>query len=168
MPWEWPHLYWLYSIRRIGPNIRSEYRVYPRKVVRPGGKCLLMGAPSTCASNSQHWFVLCTSTSCDILYWSGNAAKASVFDDLGWWLYLRHSVCFLFTEPGLCMNTGLFLNAHTEWKASGPWGEILWIWQKMFWIRIVGCTFKVGPYSFCDNRHLSTLHKSRVCPDCRG
>ncbi len=38
----------------------------------------------------------------------GNAAKASVFDDLGWQLYPRHSVCFLFAEPGLCMNTRLF------------------------------------------------------------
>ncbi len=51
---------------------------------------------------------------------SGNTAKASVFDDLGWWLYTRH----------------------TEWKASGPWGDILWIWQKVYWIIIVDYTFK--------------------------
>ncbi len=55
----------------------------------------------TCASNSQHEFVLCTSLSCDILYevFSGSAAKTSVFDNLG---------CFLFTDPGLCMTTRLF------------------------------------------------------------
>ncbi len=45
---------------------------------------------------------------------SGNAAKTSLFDDLGWWLYLRHSVCFLFTEPGLCMNNRLFFSVHTQ------------------------------------------------------
>ncbi len=66
---------------------------------------------------------------------SGNVAKASVFDVLDWWLYPSHSVCFLFTEPGLCVNTGLFFSAHTEQKASGPRGDILRIWQKVFWIK---------------------------------
>ncbi len=63
----------------------------------------------------------------------------------GWWLYPSHSVCFPFTEPGLCMNTGLFSSAHTERKVSGPWGDILWIWQKMYaqmyWVRISDYTF---------------------------
>ncbi len=54
--------------------------------------------------------------SCDILYevFSGNAAKTSVFDEMGWWLYPSHSDCFPFTEPGLCMNTGLCFSAHTR------------------------------------------------------
>ncbi len=45
-----------------------------------------------------------------------NTAKTSVFDVLSWWLYLRHSVCFPFTEPGLCLNTGLFrvFSAHIQ------------------------------------------------------
>ncbi len=38
--------------------------------------------------------------------------KASVFDNLGtrtdWWSGPSHFVCFPFTEPGLCMNTGGF------------------------------------------------------------
>ncbi len=75
---------------------------------------------------------------------SGNVAKASVFGDLGWWLYPSHSFCFSFTEPGLCMNTRLFFQrAHTEWKASRLQGDILWIRQKVYWIRIIDCTFKM-------------------------
>ncbi len=35
---------------------------------------------------------------------SGNAAKTLRFDGLGWWLYPSRSVCFPFTESGLCMN----------------------------------------------------------------
>ncbi len=27
------------------------------------------------------------------------------------WLGPSHSVCFLFTEPGLCVNTGLFFSS---------------------------------------------------------
>ncbi len=48
-------------------------------------------------------------TSWDKLYevFRGNAAKASVFGVLGWRLYPGRSVCFLFTESGLRMNTGL-------------------------------------------------------------
>ncbi len=74
-----------------------------------------------------------------------NTAKATVFDDLGWWLYPSHSVCFPFTEPGLCVNTGLFLfSSHTEWKASERRGYILWISQKVFWIIIVENIFNVS------------------------
>ncbi len=49
---------------------------------------------------------------------SGNVAKASVFDDLGWWLYPSHSVCFLFTEPGLCMNTRLLFQCTQNGKLA--------------------------------------------------
>ncbi len=67
-----------------------------------------------------------------IKVFSGNATKASVFDVLGWWLY---SICFPFTEPGLCMNTGLFFSTHTERTASRSWGDILWIWTSQHsWI----------------------------------
>ncbi len=31
----------------------------------------------------------------------------------GWWLSPSHSVCFLFAQPGLCMNTRLF-SARTQ------------------------------------------------------
>ncbi len=47
-----------------------------------------------------------------------------------------HSVCFPLTEPGLCMNT-----AHTERTAGRPWGDIFWIWQNVYWIRIADYTF---------------------------
>ncbi len=40
------------------------------------------------------------STSCNTLVFSGNAAKVFVFDDLA----LPELLCFLFTEPGLCMT----------------------------------------------------------------
>ncbi len=34
-----------------------------------------------------------------------------------------------------------FFSAHTEQKVSGPWGDILWIWQKVYCIRVVDYTF---------------------------
>ncbi len=69
---------------------------------------------------------------------SGNAAKTLVFDVLGLSLYPSRSVCFSFTEPGLCMNTGT-----------------LWIWQKVFWIRIVDYTFK----QLCKLNHKRSLKR---------
>ncbi len=75
---------------------------------------------------------------------SGNVAKASVFDDLGWWLYLSRSVCFLFTEPGLCMNTFLF-SAHTQnGKLAGREGIFSEFDQKVFWIIIIDYTSNDG------------------------
>ena len=54
-----------------------------------------------------------------------------------------HYVCFPFTEPGLCINTQVFLNASTEQTGvGGLWGAICWILQKMCGIRIANCTFK--------------------------
>ncbi len=32
-------------------------------------------------------------------------------------------------------------NPHTEWTARGPWRDIHWIWQRVYWIRIVDYTF---------------------------
>ncbi len=61
--------------------------------------------------------------------------------ELGCRLYPSHSVCFLFTEPG---TPDCFFSVQTERKASGAWGDILWISQKLFWIRIVDHTFKAN------------------------
>ncbi len=43
-------------------------------------------------------------------------------------------------------NSRLFLSAHTKRTGSGPWREILWIWQK--WIRIADGTFKATICSY--------------------
>ncbi len=66
-------------------------------------------------SNSQHQFVLCTSTSCDILHevFSGNAAKASVFDVLDWWLYPNHSLFPIYRARAVYEHWTVFL-AHTQ------------------------------------------------------
>ncbi len=42
------------------------------------------------------------------------------------------------------MNTGPFFSAHTELTASRLWGDIWWIWQKVYWIRSVDCTFNLN------------------------
>ncbi len=55
---------------------------------------------------------------------SGNAAKASVFDVLSCWLHPRHSVCFPFTESELWMNTGLFFSAYTQNRKLADCEEI--------------------------------------------
>ncbi len=46
-----------------------------------------------------------------------------------------------------------FQRAHTERTASRPQGDICWIWQKVYWIRIADFTFKA--------KLLSTSQKSR-------
>ena len=64
---------------------------------------------------------------------------------IGWdclWLGPNHYVCFPFTEPGLCRNGRVCFSANTERTARGPWGAIHWIWQKVYGITIVDCTFK--------------------------
>ena len=57
------------------------------------------------------------------------------------WLSLNHYVYFPFTEPGLCMNTRVFLTTNTERTAKESWGAIRQKWQKVYGIRIVDCTF---------------------------
>ena len=59
---------------------------------------------------------------------------------------LRHSVCFQFTEPKLRRSTSIFFfsatQTHTHKQtASRPWGDLHWIWQKVYWIRITYSTF---------------------------
>ncbi len=44
-------------------------------------------------------------------------------------------------SQGCVWTSDCFFSAHTERKASGPWGDILWIWQKVFWIIIEDYTF---------------------------
>ncbi len=70
----------------------------------------------------------------------GNAAKASVFDVLHWRLYPRSQGC-VWTQD-------CFFSAHTELQASGPWGDILWIWQNMHWLRIIDYTFQLPQSKF--------------------
>ncbi len=50
-------------------------------------------------------------------------------------------------SQGCVWTLDFFFSAHTGRKASGPWGDILWIWQKAFWIIIVDYTFKLKLYS---------------------
>ncbi len=73
---------------------------------------------------------------------SGNAAKTSVFDDLGWWLNPSHSVCFPFTEPGLCMNSGLFFQCTQNGKLADREEIFSKFEAKVYWIRIVDYIFK--------------------------
>ncbi len=49
-------------------------------------------------------------------------------------------------SQGCVWTPDCFFSAHTERKASGPWGDILWIWQKVYWIRIVDYTFSLSVY----------------------
>ncbi len=66
--------------------------------------------------------------------WVGGSAQATLF------------VSCLQSQG--CVGTpGCFFSAHTELKASGPWGDILWVWQKVFWIIIVDYTFKLSIYN---------------------
>lgn len=51
-----------------------------------------------------------------------------------------NSVC-LFPVRAVYEHQRVFFSVHTEWTASGPWGDIHWIWQNMYWIRITDCTF---------------------------
>ncbi len=45
---------------------------------------------------------------------SGHKAKVSVFNNLGWWLYLSLSVCFPFTEPGAVYEHQTVFSVHTQ------------------------------------------------------
>ena len=85
-----------------------------------------------------------------------------------------HFFCFPLTELVLCMNTGSFFNAHTEWTASRLWGDICWIWQKVYWIRIADFTFKVsqssglswgGPCRRPLQKLRSRVRITAVCPE---
>ncbi len=59
------------------------------------------------------------------------------------------------------MNTGLFFSTHTERKASRLLGDIPWIWQKVYSIRIVDYTFKAALIEFVLatwKQHISCKH----------
>ncbi len=45
-------------------------------------------------------------------------------------------------NQGCVWTPDCFFSAHTEQKASRPWGDILWIWQKVYWIRFIDYAFQ--------------------------
>ncbi len=45
-------------------------------------------------------------------------------------------------SQGCVWTPDCFFSAHTERKASGPRGDILWIWPQVYWIRIADYTFQ--------------------------
>ncbi len=52
-------------------------------------------------------------------------------------------------SQGCVWTPDFFFSAHTRRIASGPWGDILWIWQKVYWLRIIDYTFKRLTSHFC-------------------
>ncbi len=60
-----------------------------------------------------------------------------------------------------------FFSTHTERTASGLWGDIRWIWQKVCWIRIADCTFKSSLFLLNPEigRDFRRRHHANSCAD---
>lgn len=46
--------------------------------------------------------------------------------------------------PFLFLGSFFSVHTHTDCSASGPWGEIPWIWQKVYWRKITYATIKAA------------------------
>lgn len=76
-------------------------------------------------------------------------------------------VCFPRYKDSVCKNRGLFGSFNTKRTASGPRGDISWIWQKVHWVRkSLTPPLSLFHYSNLIMWHFQLVAKARVSCFC--
>ena len=138
----------------------SDWGCFQFLLFRPSRLCLFlshlsfltMGEVQHVSMCQFYVLILCMSTNAPCCWLAGIVLCGAV----GTTLFVFH------LQSQDCEGTPNFLfSPETKQTDSGQWGDIRWIWQKVFWIRIAYCTFK--------NTELNTVRsRERTCLELSG